>query len=262
MCEFYKRPSFLYTTKESDKNLFKKEFELRTKNGLKCELITKNNNPFDFDMAYGLYCKDGGAEINPYLFVKQLFENSKNQNNIFENTNYEYMEQNDKNITIFTNYNYKITCKYVIFTTGFNYEQFDNNKLLNRFITFSIVTNPLKNFDWKNRATIHDNTKPYHYLRLLPDNRIIFGGEDIPYNNVNFTEKTANSKYKKLFSNLVKLFPSIRDQIKVEYKFCGVFAQTDNNLELIGQTDKNNVFHFLSCGANGIVNAMYGVELI
>ncbi len=261
-CDFYKRPSFLYTTKESEYKLLKNEYELRKNHGLKCEFIDKNNNPFNFEVAYGIYAPNGGAELNPYLFTKQLIENAENQDKIFENTGYESMIQKEDYIEVRTNYNQIITCKRIVFATGFNLEEFDNQDIIERFTTYTIVTNKLKDFEWFNRATIHDTVDPYHYLRLLPNNRIIFGGEDVPFKKSNMEEKKAMSKYKKLYNFLLKMFPMLKDKIEVEYSFCGCFGATDNNLGLIGETDTDNVYYFLSCGTNGIVNAMYGVELM
>ncbi len=261
-CDFYKRPSFLYTTKESEYKLLKNEYELRKNHGLKCEFFDKHNNPFNFHIAYGIYAQNGGAELNPYLFTKQLIENAKNQNKIFENTGYESMIQKEDYIEVRTNYNQIINCKRIIFATGFNLEEFDNQDIIERFTTYTIVTNKLKDFEWFNRATIHDTVDPYHYLRLLPNNQIIFGGEDVPFKKSNMTEKKAMSKYKKLYNYLLTMFPMLKGKIEIEYSFCGCFGATDNNLGLIGETDTDNVYYFLSCGANGIVNAMYGVELM
>ncbi len=58
------------------------------------------------------------------------------------------------------------------------------------------------------------------------------------------------------------MLPEYADQIFVDYKFCGAFGSTDNNLGLIGQTENKNLYYFLSAGVNGIINAMYGVKII
>lgn len=261
-CEFYKRPSFSYTNNESEYESFKREFELRKNNGFNCKFITKDCNPFPFDVAYGIYDSQGGAEINPYLFTKQLIENSKNQTNIFENTEYISMKIINDKIHVETNYGHTVICNKLIFSTGFNLEYLENIKTIERFITYTIVTNPLKNFEWYNRATIHDDIEPYHYLRLLPDNRIIYGGEDIPFKDKNFSDEKAEQNYKKLYNSLIKLFPEQKNNLSIDYKFCGCFGSTVNNLGLIGKTEIKNIYTFFSCGANGIINALYGVDII
>ncbi len=62
--------------------------------------------------------------------------------------------------------------------------------------------------------------------------------------------------------SLKSLFSNQNLDIKIDYQFCGAFGTTDNNLGLIGETDMQNIYLFLSCGANGIINALSGVDII
>lgn len=139
----------------------------------------------------------------------------------------------------------------------------NRDDLCERFITYSIVTNPLPNFSWHQRALMHDASDPYQYFRLLPDNRIIFGGEDKTFKGKAISEKKANKIYDKVEKDLLKLFPQIEKEAKIDYKFCGCFGTTKDNLGLIGQSGfDENILLFISCGANGIINAMRGIEVI
>lgn len=65
-----------------------------------------------------------------------------------------------------------------------------------------------------------------------------------------------------MLKDLKKMFPNLAEDIVVDYKFCGAFGSTDNNLGLIGQTENKSLYYFLSAGANGIINAVYGVKII
>lgn len=58
------------------------------------------------------------------------------------------------------------------------------------------------------------------------------------------------------------MFPKFKDEIKMEYKFCGAFGSTKNNLGLIGKTEHPNIYYIISCGANGVINAFKGVEIL
>lgn len=53
------------------------------------------------------------------------------------------------------------------------------------------------------------------------------------------------------------------DKIKTDYKFCGDFETTINNMGMIGEGvwDKNLLL-FISCKANGTINSISGVEVI
>lgn len=79
---FSLRPSLMYTTNIFKQNAVQKEYEFRVRHNFKATLIDENNNPFPFKIKKGIYCEDGGAEFNPYLFTKQLIENAPNQENL------------------------------------------------------------------------------------------------------------------------------------------------------------------------------------
>jgi len=262
-CHFFERPTFLYTESSLSSAPVIEEFNFRRKNGFNCELITENNNPFPFKVSAGIFCENGGCEFNPYLFTKQMIENSKNQNHIFENTKIEKLTKNqDGTFIASTNFGNEIKCEKIILATGFNWEVIDENNLCERFVSYSIVTNPV-NINYFKNSLVHNTKSPYNYMRTLPDGRIIFGGEDLPFNEKKgITQKDAEKKYASLEKSLKQLFPENANKISISNKFCGLFGTTKNNLGLIGESKTKNLFYFISCGANGIINAMFGVELL
>ena len=262
-CDFKTRSSFLYSDKKKDYKKIKKEYDFRIKNGFDCNFYTKEYNPFNFDIVAGIFDRNGGAEFNPYLFTKQMIENSSNQEKIFEHTNIVNIEKVGKKIFCFTNYNEVIIANKVIIATGFNDELLDDyaKALMTKLVSYSIVTKPLKYVNLYNKALVQDCLDSYHYLRLLPDNRIIFGGEDTPFKE-QIDNKLALKKYDKLLKDLKDLFPELKNQIEIEYAFCGLFSETENNLGIIGKSKNPNIMYFISCGANGIVNTFCGVKII
>lgn len=80
------------------------------------------------------------------------------------------------------------------------------------------------------------------------------------------TEQFQKQKQKENTKNLKRLFSAsfheLRGKIQITHKFCGLFGQTKNNLGLIGRLEKENHLLFSSSGANGIINAFCGVEII
>ncbi len=260
-CHFSKRPSLLYTKNIFGESAIEKEYNFRIKHGFNAKLYQKENNPFNFDFQAGLFCQDGGAEFNPYLFAKQLIENSTNQKNLFENTEISTINKTENGFIASTNFHEKIFCKKIIFATGYNFELFKPPTICTNNISYTIVTKPVPNLKILQNTLLQDDKKPYHYLRLLPDNRIIFGGEDTKF-KAQISAFVAQRKYKKLEKELINLFPMHKDEIEVEYSFCGAFGETDNNLGIIGKSQDPNIYYMLSCGANGVINAMYGAEML
>lgn len=261
-CEFSLRPTLMFSDSLLMANSIKKEYEFRKKHKFKCKLFNEQNNPFPFSFKAGLYCEDGGCEFNPYLFTKQMIECSKNQNEIYENTEIDCVEEINNSLVAKTSFGNAINCKKIIYATGFNWESINKENLCKRYISYTIVTNPLPQISWHKNALLQDSQDPYHYIRCLPDNRIIIGGCDTVFKGNPIDEKLAEKKYSELLKNLSELFPACMPLMKIDYSFCGCFGETDNNLGLIGKTSNENIFYCFSCGANGIINAVFGAQLI
>ena len=258
-CHFNKRPTLIFSNSEKDKKEMYEEYLFRKNNGFDCEFITKENNPFNFELNSGILCNNGGAEFDPYLFTKMMIQNSNNQNRIFENTEIIEINKCTNGYICKCKYGETIFCREVILATGFDFG-LTNANICTRFISYSIVTNKLKEITIQNDTLIQDFISPYHYLRKLPDERLIFGGEDTKIKD-KIDIKKANDKYQNLLKILQNMFPNFKEKIKIEYCFCGAFGMTENNMGLIGR-DNNEIINFLSCGANGIINAFKGVEIV
>lgn len=263
-CYYKKKPSLLYSNRLIDTPKIKREFEFRKQNGFDCKYVDDSNCPIDIDIKSGIFDKNGGAELNPYLFEKQLIENSSNQKSIFENTEIVGLQDISDYVIAHTKYGYKIRAKKVIVSTGFDYTLLDSDvqKLLTMMVSYTIVTNKISNLNKLKLPLIQDTYENYHYLRSLPDDRIIFGGEDTKFDGTQIDAKVAKSKYQSLTKNLIKILKNYNLNITSEYEFCGLFASTENNLGVVGQSKFKNIYYFLSCGANGIINTFCGIEII
>ena len=263
-CRYSKRDTLIYSLKEKDKNALLREYEFRLSGGLPVDFLDESNNPFAFPLKCGIYAPDGGAECNPYLFTKQLLSSAEKSGvRIYENTEAKQIEKTGGSFIVTTSYGITVRCNKIICSTGYNTRLFTSKRLCEKFLSYTIVTNPLPNIAWKNRCLLQDNCDPYHYLRLSPDDRVIIGGEDILFKNDTIIQKKAEEKYKKLLSYLKELFPAFADRTAIDYKFCGAFSATKNNLAVIGESpDKKNLFYNLGYGANGIIYAVYGAQML
>lgn len=260
LCEYQQRDTLFYTAKEQEIPIIKEEYKNRKENGLFVDFITKENNLFSFPLAAGVYATNGGAEINPYLYTHQLLEVSLKQGlRVYENTAVEKVFYTEDGVEVITSYDYRIKGKIVIVATGYDTNLFTNRNFGTKTITYNIVTEPISKMEgWTNNVLIRDNEDPYHYLRLTKDNRIIIGGEDIPFDQGNVTRKIAEEKYQLLEQRIKMMFPQLND-IKVAYKYGGAFASTSDNLGFLGKDPKKqNLWYALGYGANGILFGVLG----
>lgn len=256
-CHYSKRPTLIYSQKNLDKNELKKETNFRNQYGFDTQFLDSKNEIFDFDIKAGIFCENGGAEFNPYLFSKQLVEYASEEGlRVYENTQCFDIKYNDKGAVVFTNYGYKITCKKVICSTGYDTKIFNHKPLCKMYTSYSVVTNKLTKFHWHKKTLLHDNVNPYHYIRLTYDNRLIVGGEDIILRK-KISDTKASNKYKKLEDYMYQFFPQLKGKAEIEYRFCGAFGTTKNNLGVVGPSYKNdNLWYLLGYGANGIINSL------
>ncbi|MFT5874072.1 MAG: glycine/D-amino acid oxidase-like deaminating enzyme [Clostridium sp.] len=258
-CNFKKVDSFVYTAKEIEKKELEDEYKLRRDAGFPVEFIDKENNPFSFDVKAGVLSKGGGAQFDPYRFTHDLLKVScEKALRVYENTEVVGVNYSENGVTVKTIYGHKVKGKIVIVATGYNTELFTKRAFGTKSTTFNIATTPINNIeDIYKGVNVRDNEVPYNYIRTTADNRIIIGGEDINFLPDIFNEKLCSKSYYKLEQRLKNLFPKLN--IEIEYKYCGAFASTQDNLGFLGKDPNNSkLWYCLGYGANGILFSMLG----
>lgn len=259
-CDYRKKDTLLYTSKKLEIQEMYEEYRLRKENGFDVDFIDESKNPFSFDVKAGVYSNNGGAQFDPYKYTHQLLEVSLSKGiRVYENTEVINVIYKNSGVIVETSYGYKVRGKIVIVATGYNTELFSKRNFGTKTTTFNIATKPISNFlGWHNRVLIKDNADPYNYLRTTENNRIIIGGEDITFVPDIFNEKAAKEKYSILEQRLKSMFKDMKD-IEVEYKYCGAFASTKDNLGFLGpDPDNSKLWYCLGYGANGILFAILG----
>ena len=259
-CDYEERDTLLYTGEKIHKGEIYEEYKIRKENNFNVEFIDNENNPFSFKVEGGVYSKKGGAEIDPYKFTHQLIKVGETMGvSYFENTEAVKIEYGETDVTVTTKYDYKVKGKIVIVATGYNTKLFSDRNFGIKTTTYNIATKPLENLEtYYNKVLIRDNKDPYNYFRTTKDGRIIAGGQDVNFIPDINNEKTAEEKYSILEAMIKNMFPKISN-VAIEYKYCGTFASTADNLGFIGKDPDNpKLWYNLGYGANGILFAVLG----
>lgn len=258
-CRYKKRDTLLYTAKKIEQTEILEEFEARKNAGIDVQYIDENQTIFDFDIKAGIIGCNGGAEVDPYLFTHQLLDVACKQGmKVYENTKAEQINYVDDHVEIITKYGNKIIAKKVVIATGYDTDEFTQRNFGVKTITYNVVTKPLDEKIKLPRVLIRDNNDPYNYFRTTEDNRIIAGGEDIPFIEPNFTEGKADEKYRILEDRLKTIYKASKN-VEIDYKYCGAFCSSQDNLGFIGKEPKHDyLWYCLGYGANGILFAILG----
>lgn len=258
-CDFKRVDSFLYTAKELEKKEIEEEYKLRDEAGFPVEFIDKYNNPFSFDVKAGVLSKGGGAQFDPYRFTHALLKASCEKGlRVYENTEVVAAQYSENWVTVETVYGHKVKGKIIIVATGYNTALFTKRNFGIKTTTFNVATRPINNLEqiYKD-VIIRDNKEPYNYFRTTSDSRLIIGGEDINFLPDIFNEELCRKSYDKLEQKLKNLFPNLN--IEIEYRYCGAFASTQDNLGFLGKDPNNSkLWYCLGYGANGILFAVLG----
>jgi glycine/D-amino acid oxidase-like deaminating enzyme len=94
---------------------------------------------------------------------------------------------------------------------------------------YSLVTEPLtaaqmKSIGWKGREGIADMGNQFHYYRLTPDNRILFGGYDAIYHaggKIKESYEDRTESYERLAGHFFTTFPQL-EGLKFTHRWGGV----------------------------------------
>ncbi|MGL4799346.1 MAG: NAD(P)/FAD-dependent oxidoreductase [Cellulosilyticaceae bacterium] len=259
-CDYTKKDTLLYTAKKAEIGIMQNEYTLRKNAGLDVRLIEEGNADFSFDLKAGVYATGGGAQLDPYAYTHQLLQVSVSKGlEVYENTEVTELHYTQEGVEVETSYGYKIKAKKVVLATGYNTDYFTKRQFGTKTVTYNIATKPVASFEgWHKRVLIRDNEDPYHYYRTTEDGRILAGGEDIDFYPGILKEQEAEVRYERLKARVQEMFPKI-GPIEIDYKYCGAFAATQDNLGFIGpDPEHKHLWYCLGYGANGILFAILG----
>lgn len=260
-CGYERKDTLTYTGKERDIKEIEEEFNIRKKYGFDVEFISEETNSYSFDLKAAIYVKNGGAQLDPYKYTHELLEVSvKKGLQVYENTEVVKVNYGEDYVEALTRYGFKVKGKIIIVATGYNTGLFSKRSFGTTGTTFNIASQPLGDTieGYPGKPLIRDNKVPYNYFRTTEDNRIIGGGQDVNFLPEIYNEKLAEEKYSIIESNIKNMFNKVKD-INIEYKYCGAFTSTQDNLGFIGKDpDNKKLWYNLGYGANGILFAILG----
>lgn len=261
--DFVRRPSICFASKNSHVKKLIQEYKTLTQHSFPADFwdeeTTASRLPFQAPAA--LYTEND-AEINPYKFVIALAEQLKARGlDVFEHTMANIIEDEGTHIVLHTIAGIFSTKK-LISTTRYDRPPFSKVKGADINRSYVIVTPQKPDFQgWYDRALIWETARPYVYMRMTRDYRVIIGGLDEtkakPAKNGQKIDHMAN----RLLDRLKELLPD--ETFRAAYKYCGSIGESNDHLPFIGQhPNKPNHYYLLGYGGNGTVYSMIGSKIL
>jgi len=262
----FKRISSIYAASDrKGLKLIVKEYEARIKHGLPVEFLDEQQL---WDKHHikrrGALKNNEAAQMDCYQGAVDLLRHhhAKNKLPLFSHTEIESFEEIKGGYHLMTTTGLKIKCGYLVIAAGFEAGKFLPKKVMNLNSTYAIVSQPVDEHQlWPEKSLIWETKQPYCYMRTTEDNRMIVGGEDIPYQSEITRDRLLRKKIARLEKAFSKLYPDI--PFITDMAWCGTFSSTEDGLPYIGSwPGKNNMLFALGYGGNGITFSMIAAQVI
>ncbi len=160
-----------------------------------------------------------------------------------------------------TNSGRRVSCRHLVFATGYEMLKVIPAKNHKVFSTWAIATRPQPRSIWPTGCFIWEATRPYLYMRVSPDNRIICGGEDEEFVDEERRDALLDRKKKALERKLKALFPQVDS--RAEFAWCGSFGTSTTGMPTIGAVPKlPNCYVAMGYGGNGITFSMMAAQML
>jgi glycine/D-amino acid oxidase-like deaminating enzyme len=270
ICDEIKFPDFqwcnsvYFAANRKDIGFLEEEFSARKKSGFEVSWLDAT----ELEKKYGLKATAAiestvGANTNAYLLTHALhqYHISKGMK-VYDRTLVTDIHHHAKGVTLFTEEGYKISCKKLVYASGYESVKYIDKKIVQLAATYATVS---EQFDAKNsmpdKAMFWNTAKPYLYTRQTNDNRMLVGGRDEPFVSAAKRDAMIMSKSRQLQKDFNRFFPTVH--FKKEFSWSGIFGSTKDGLPFIGNYQKlPNGFFALGFGGNGITFSVMAAEII
>ncbi len=261
-CGFERCPSLYLAGDAKDAKELKKEFQCRREAGIALEFLSESEikDRFGFQRPAALLSRDGG-QVDPYRLNQRLLQRANQKGlEIFSHTDVtQYLPTSDR-VTLVTQHGPSITCRRVVFATGYETPQFLDQKIVTLKSTYAVASLPIQQAIDIEKTLIWETSRPYFYARWGPGHCAMIGGEDETFIDPQKRDQLIPAKSAALCEKFREMF---HVQIQPDCSWAGVFGETKDGLPYIGPHEKFPLGLFaLGYGGNGITFSLIAAEII
>lgn len=262
----FKRVSSLFlASNRSGIRLLEREHEVRRSHNLPVSFLDADALFAAHRIAApGALKNTAAAQMDGYSAATGLLKYHMKKSNLllFSHTTIVDYQEKRGGYELLTGDGITIRCKYVVVAAGFEAGKFLPKQVMNLVSTYALVSQPVEPSQlWPERSLIWETATPYFYMRTTSDNRMMIGGEDVPFRNPERRDRLLRWKIKRLERKFRQVYPEI--PFVVDMAWCGTFSSTEDGLPFIGPWPGKERMHFaLGYGGNGITFSMIAAQVI
>lgn len=264
-CGFEMKNSVYFSRNEEDAEWLRKEFECREKYKFGVEWLNAAHllKQFYVDGTAAIV-SDKAAAVDAYALSHQLLHYAVTHSGlrVFDHTPLEDVQEENGHPIVFTDNDCKISCKNIVYATGFESEKFLKEPVAKLISTYALVSEPLKVVPPPIYTSVFwDTSDPYFYMRTTTDGRMLLGGADVPFQNALLRDSLIDRKDEELMERFRITMPDM--SITPDFSWAGTFGITKDSMPYIGShPDHANSFFVLAYGGNGITFSLMAMKMI
>jgi glycine/D-amino acid oxidase-like deaminating enzyme len=263
-CGFERKDSLYIASKTSHVAKLRREYECRRQYGFDVEYLDEIDvrAGFGFSAPAAILSK-GDGQIDVFRLSHALLGYCRAKGmRAYDRTEVTAIERRNGRARVKTDRGSTVDAHRIVFATGYESQQYLRRHVGALHSTFAAISEPITPFPSSpGRCLIWETARPYFYLRTTPDDRVIVGGEDVPFATEHRRDGLIRRKTKKLVRRLGKLFPDLA--FEVAYAWAGTFGETKDGLACIGRSpERPDDLFALGYGGNGITMSVVAAGLI
>lgn len=171
------------------------------------------------------------------------------------------VEATAEGVTAATTGGPSISCKALVFATGYELPRPIPQRRHRVISTYAIATRPQPRNLWPEDCFIWEASDPYLYVRSTPDGRVICGGEDEDFADEETRDALIPKKAAAISRKLKRLLPRL--DTTPDFAWAGAFGSTATGLPSIGAVPRMpNCYAALGFGGNGITYSRIAADII
>lgn len=264
-CDFEMKNSVYFSKGEDDAEWLREEFECRKKYGFGVEWLTAAQLLKQYFVeGTGAIVSDKAASVDAYALAHQLLHHAVTHCGlrVFDHTPCEEVQEEDGHPIVFTDTDCKISCKNIVYATGFESDRFLKQPVAKLVSSYALVSEPLKVVPPSVYTSVFwDTREPYFYMRATGDGRLLIGGADEPFQNPVLRDSLMERKEAELLERFQTTMPDM--SITPDFSWAGTFGITKDSMPYIGRhPDHANSFFVLAYGGNGITFSLMAMKMI
>ena len=241
------------------------EGELRRSQSFKVKTLDREA----LKQAYGISAatallSEVGAEMDPYQMVHQLLRKLRRAGGqVHDHTAIESFKAKRGGVQAITDQGCRIDAKHLVFATGYQNEQYLDQKVASNRSSYAYITDTLTgSLGGLDDTMVWESARPYIYMRRTGDNRVLVGGEDDGIDIPLKRDALVNRKAATLHKKAQKLFPQL--DLTPAFAWAGTFAETEDGLPFFGCHEQHGprVLFAMAYGGNGITYSQIGSEIL